>query len=273
MANIPTVTAILTQTESSQPWSHTLGIRTVVQNLDNPLYPRNIMLDQNTVTIQRPGFIFGITIEALIAVAIQYVPQLSWPPVITLQPVNDNESGDDGSSFGLTATSELGGVTYQWQVSSNGGASFSNLSNGGVYSNVTTDNMGISVNNGLGNNQYRCNVTNASGTTTSQAAALILDPFITSQPSNVTVAHPAAASFSVTVTGAGTLTYQWQHSTDGGATWSNLSNSGVYSNVTTTTMNISDSTGLNGNKFRCKVTDSTSGSPTSTSSAATLTVT
>lgn len=96
---------------------------------------------------------------------------------------------------------------------------------------------------------------------------------ITSQPSSSTVATGAAASFTVaaTVTLGATLSYQWQGRAPAGS-YANLSNAGVYSTVTTTTLNISDATGLNGWQYRC-VVSATGGAAPVASVGAVLTVT
>ena len=96
---------------------------------------------------------------------------------------------------------------------------------------------------------------------------------ITAQPTDVTETEGDTASFSVVaaITGAGALTYQWQESTDGGDNWSNLSNAGVYSDVTTADLVISDCTGLDGNMYRV-VVGATTGNTDVTSDEVTLTV-
>ena len=94
---------------------------------------------------------------------------------------------------------------------------------------------------------------------------------INTQPSDSSVTAPAAASFTVaasTTPGGGSLSYQWQILVSD--TWTNLSNGGVYSTVTTDTLNISNSTGLNGEQYRVRV--SATGADTVNSQAATLTV-
>ncbi|MGC4073041.1 MAG: matrixin family metalloprotease [Nibricoccus sp.] len=68
----------------------------------------------------------------------------------------------------------------------------------------------------------------------------------------VTVGH--SISFSA---GAGN-SFQWQISTDGGATWSNLSDNGIYSGTTTATLTITNaSSSLNGTRFRALTTTGT----------------
>lgn len=94
---------------------------------------------------------------------------------------------------------------------------------------------------------------------------------ITTQPSAATVAAPAAATFSVVVSVPAGATYQWQQKT-GTAAYANIADAGVYSTATTATLNISDSTGLTGVKYRCIVTNA-AGTAQVTSKGAELTVT
>lgn len=73
---------------------------------------------------------------------------------------------------------------------------------------------------------------------------------ITGQPSQSCISSGANTSFSVTASGA--TTYQWQRSTDNGSTWSNLSNGGLYSGVTTSVLTVTGAPGgINGYLYRC----------------------
>lgn len=93
---------------------------------------------------------------------------------------------------------------------------------------------------------------------------------ITTQPANSTVVAPAAASFTVVASDMGG-SFQWQVKV-GTAQYVNVTNTGVYLGALTATLAISDSTGLNGNKYRVVVLN-TAGNTTVTSKAGTLTVT
>ncbi len=92
----------------------------------------------------------------------------------------------------------------------------------------------------------------------------------TLQPVSETVVAPAAVSFTVAVNPSAGATYQWQ-SKQGTNAYANVSNGGVYSNATTATLGISDSTGLSGLKFRCVVTNAAATAQV-TSKPATLTI-
>lgn len=95
-------------------------------------------------------------------------------------------------------------------------------------------------------------------------------PTITIQPSNQSIAAAQNTTFSVITSNA--TAYQWQVSTDSGATWTNLTNTGVYTTVTTATMNITGATfAMNGYQYRC-VVSGTAPCAAINSTAATLSV-
>lgn len=103
---------------------------------------------------------------------------------------------------------------------------------------------------------------------------LVLDAItIGTQPSPASVQAPTGATFTVAATtnDGGTLSYQWQVSTNGGSSYSNVSNGGVYSGATTATLTISNSTGLDTYRYRARVT-SNGGAPAVNSSGALLSV-
>jgi subtilisin-like proprotein convertase family protein len=73
--------------------------------------------------------------------------------------------------------------------------------------------------------------------------------FVT-QPTNASIQCSGNASFSVTTAGS-LLTYQWQQRINATSPWVNLSNGGVYSGVTTTTLNLTNvPTTMSGYQFR-----------------------
>ena len=97
---------------------------------------------------------------------------------------------------------------------------------------------------------------------------------IDSQPASVSVAGGSAGQFVVAAVSrptGGTLSFQWQVSTDDGANFANSADAGVVSGSATATLAISDVAGLDANQYRCVV--SVVGGTDVTSAAATLTVT
>jgi subtilisin-like proprotein convertase family protein len=78
-------------------------------------------------------------------------------------------------------------------------------------------------------------------------------PAISSQPVATTVCAGGTATFTAAGTGTG-ATLLWQVSTDGGGTWTNLTNAAPYSNVTTGTLTINPVTiAMNGYRYRLSV--------------------
>lgn len=78
-------------------------------------------------------------------------------------------------------------------------------------------------------------------------------PIVTQQP--VPTAGSVGGSASFTVNGQNANAYQWQESTDNGVTWNDLTNSGMYAGVTTTTLNLTGLiAGMDGYWYRCVVT-------------------
>lgn len=141
--------------------------------------------------------------------------------------------------------------TYQWQIQALGVGPWANIANAGVYSAATTATLGVSASTGLNSNKYRVIISDGVTTVTSTDALFTVNYVISTQPANLTVIAPAAASFTILAVGA--TTYQWQLLV--AAVWTNITNGGVYSNATTATLNISNSTGLSTNQYRVNISD------------------
>lgn len=83
-------------------------------------------------------------------------------PYVTSQPENRCLHAGQNTTFSINASGQ--GISYRWQVSTNSGASWSDLTNGEHYANVT--NRTLSVNNvttGMNNYYFRCKVTGTCG--------------------------------------------------------------------------------------------------------------
>ncbi len=124
-----------------------------------------------------------------------------------------------GSDLNLTAV--VAGIVagYQWQVSTDGGATFSNLDPVANPSAATTTLTIANVQNSTAG-LYRLVATNAAGSTASTActvsvSAFPVAPSIVTNPASATALGGTPQSFSVTVNGTSPLSYQWQKSTDG----------------------------------------------------------
>ncbi len=181
-------------------------------------------------------------------------------PVVTTQP------SDQTITAGLTATfmasaSGTPAPTVQWQVSTDGGNSFSNIS--GATSTTLTLSAATASQNGY---IYHAVFTNSVGSTTTANATLTVKfaPSVTQSPTNQTVTAGQSVSFTAAANANPAPTVQWQLSTNGGSTWSNISG------ATSTTYTISSTTASqNGSEYKAIFTNSVG---SATSAAATLTV-
>lgn len=98
---------------------------------------------------------------------------VSPPPSISTQPINAAVCESSVTNFSVIAADA---TTYQWQISTNNGSSFSDIAASSIYSNVTTPTLTISNSTGLNSNQYRCVITGESSTVNSTAAILLINP-------------------------------------------------------------------------------------------------
>ena len=96
-------------------------------------------------------------------------------------------------------------------------------------------------------------VTSGAGYTTPNLNYIISAPIaITQQPQTNPTCELETAT--ITVADNGGNTYQWQLSTDNGATWNNLVNNATYANVTTNTLSVNNITvAMSGHKYRVRL--------------------
>ncbi|WP_281226890.1 Ig-like domain-containing protein [Flavobacterium aquiphilum] len=138
-----------------------------------------------------------------------------------------------------------------------------NCSDANEYYNLTTADGGDGGVYGIGTPTVNGNgqVTTAAyaGTYANAINAGSASTLNSSTPTDQSTSIGGNAAFTTTVTtpGSGTTQHQWQVSTNNGATWTNLTNTGVYTTTTTATLNITGATaGMNGYKYRDVVTQS-----------------
>lgn len=104
--------------------------------------------------------------------------------------------------------------SYAWELSTDYGASYSTVSNGGVYSGATTDSLQISSASGLAGNLYRCIVTSSNGCSTSSSSATLvqsLTPSISLHPRDTNILVNSGVFLFGEANNAATANYQWYH--------------------------------------------------------------
>jgi hypothetical protein len=109
------------------------------------------------------------SLNALVLRALSFTPS-NQPPTITLNPAHQTVFAGHAAQFTVGADSYVV-PTYQWQAGPVGGP-FTNLSNGGVISGVTSNVLAISSPTAYAGSEFRAVVSNPVGSATSQAALL-----------------------------------------------------------------------------------------------------
>lgn len=188
---------------------------------------------------------------------------------IVTQPQNVTLTNGTTAAFNVSATTPGTGLAYQWQ-SSPDGTNWTNIS-GATSASYSLSGVTQTANSGY---RYRC-IVSSSGydDATSNAALLTVAPItVTSQPASQTGSPVSGttpnytASFTAAATSpAGAPTIQWEVSTDGGSTYSDVSGQ-TSSSLSLTGLTYAD----NGKRYRAKF--ERSGWTTVRSQAATLTV-
>lgn len=177
----------------------------------------------------------------------------------------------NGGNASITASVSGSFLTFQWQESKDGGATWTNVANNSVYSGVTTNTLTIAgVTPAMSGYRYRLV---ANGICTAAAVTSAVVTLTVNSPATVTVQPEAAkavcagsgTSFTATATGTATAAYQWQQSTDGGITWTNISGAtGGTLNLNAVALN------MNGYRYRALATVSPCGPVISTSALLTV---
>ncbi len=163
---------------------------------------------------------------------------------IATHPVSQQKCTGDYITFNASPSSFFNVRSTQWQRSTDGGIVFTDIpsATSSVYSFYSAA--------GMNNYQYRCRMSNPCYTHYSDTATLLLDvPLaVTSQPVNATVCSGSTASFTAVASGSLAANHhQWQVSTDGGNSFTNLG--AVVSSNTVLLPGIT--AGMNGYRYRC----------------------
>lgn len=145
------------------------------------------------------------------AITVSLLPDTS----VTVEPANNNVCVGATANFGVTAGGS--NVTYQWQVSTDGGTTYANISG------ATSATYSFTVASGDNNKKYRTKVNSTCGPEITSLPGTLTtktNVSISAQPVTVSVCPDANVTFNVTSSGTG-LTYQWQKKVN--TTWTNVS--------------------------------------------------
>jgi hypothetical protein len=172
---------------------------------------------------------------------------VQFAPSVTTNPTSKTVTAGQNVTF-TAAASGNPTPSVQWQVSSNGGSTYADIS--GATSTTLTLSAVTAGENGY---EYRAAFTNSIGSATTTAATLTVQfaPTVTVNPTSQTVSAGHSVTFTAAATGNPTPTVQWQVSTDGGVTFTNISGA---TNLSFTISSVSAS--QNGYHYRAIFTNS-----------------
>ncbi len=148
-------------------------------------------------------------------------------------------------------------ILYQWQESTDGGTTWTNLVSDSLFNGTETNILSLAYTTGKHGNRYRCIISTVTCSQIISNSALLQveGPLsVTDEPDNITSCSGSGVTFSATIVnaGPGSLIYQWEESPDGGITWNPLTDGGVFSGTSTTTLSVSNVAGKYGFRYRLR---------------------
>jgi len=185
-------------------------------------------------------------------------------PTVTLEPVNVTVNAGATASFISTASGNTT-PTVQWQVSTDAGVTFNNLSG------ATNTTLSFTAGSSQNGNRYKAVFTNPTGSATSAVATLtVLSPptiVANSGPTSISRVSGQTATFSVRATNF--VSVSWESRSSSSGTFRPIPNATTFTGDTTT-LSFTAVDALNGSQYRAVFTNADG---STTSSIATLTVT
>jgi hypothetical protein len=178
-------------------------------------------------------------------------------PVVTTQPRGPIVCAGQTVTFRADATGTPP-PSVQWQVSTDGNRTFSNIAG------ATSPTFSFTTAAADDGKIYRAVFSNACGTVATEGAFLIVNAVvaITTHPSSQTVCAGQTASLTAAASGTPTPAVQWQVSTDGGNTFSNIAG------ATDTTLSFTATAADSAKQYRVVFTNLCNSATTSAASLA-----
>lgn len=212
----------------------------------------------------------GTETSAVVTLSVDPAPQA---PAFSTQPTSVTAIEPATASFSVAATGAPA-PTLQWQVSTDGGTTWNNVSGGTGATGATYTTAATST--GMSGWRYRAVAASSAGTTASNSATLTVNavvaaPTVVQHPANATVPSATSAVFTVNASGSPTPTFQWQRQAPGGGGFFNITGATSASYTTPAVYFLDDGDVTDtGAQYRVVITN---GQGSVTSNVATLTVT
>jgi hypothetical protein len=208
---------------------------------------------------------------------VYYAVDVREPVAISTQPIDQTVVSSGGlfsATFSLAASGT--GISYQWEESTDGGTSFSPITDGGIYSGATSNSL--SITNGadtMNGNLYQCVITGTSPCDPLVSNSVLLNvgnTGIATQPTNSNLCGSGTATFTVVASGtvvaedldalpSPIYSYQWYEDTGLGG--EAIVDGGDYSGAHTATLTIANRTVANSGTNYYVVINGPANDPTS----------
>ncbi len=213
---------------------------------------------------------------------------ISNPATLTVNPIPDSAPVFDIHPIDMRVLEGTSATTaalvtakpqasFRWQRKPNGSQIWSDLFNDTIYTGAFSTQVTLSATTlAMSGDQFRLVATNSVGSTTSNAATLIVDPLpnsppvIETQPKHAPVYECGPVTFEISALGKPIPTYQWQRKQKGSEVWLNLNDDTTFTGSLTRQLTLSAvDRAMSGDQFRCAAINSEA---TVLSSSAILTV-
>lgn len=180
------VTSVATFTVNPLPAAILGGAATVCTGAASPAFTNatgggtwSIVSGTGSATIAGSGVVTGGTAGTVTIVytlpttcSITRVITIIATPSITTNPLNSTIIVGANTSFTVAASNSP--TSYTWQVSTNGGSTWTTVTNGGVYTNATTATLNITgATIGMNGYLYRASATNTCGSSSNSSNATL----------------------------------------------------------------------------------------------------
>jgi hypothetical protein len=169
-------------------------------------------------------------------------------PYFVTAPANAVATTLTPAVFTVSGTAPV--ASYAWELSTDGGSSWSSLAEGGIYTGTSTAAMAVAAASADAGDQFRAQVQFAGGGPHVASSAARLD--FVSAMATATGGYANPAVFVATASGLPTV-FSWQVSQDGGANWSSVANGNGVTGAATAALAVLGSASSQADRYRVVV--------------------
>lgn len=196
-----------------------------------------------------------------------YETELNVLAPIMIAPAENIIQEGSSTSFYVVDANVNRFCSYQWEYRVNSRSKWDIVTDGGVYSGATTSTLTLTdVPLEYDGFQYQCLVVlckypNYSSVPSDNAGTLTVSPIVMPEiilsPEENSITEGRNTSFDVVIEGgncSNAVSYQWEYRVNSNSRWSNVTNNGIYSGATTSTLTLTNVPIIyDGYQYRCQV--------------------